>query len=332
MIPYYDLKSINSKCLVELQTTAQKIITSGHYISETHEFERNFADYVGAEYCVGTSSGTTALYLCLDAIDIRPGDEVITVSQTYKATAEAIKLAGGTPVYVDIDYTFTMDYSKIEEKITPKTKAIIPVHLYGNVCNMNKIMEIAKKHNLYVIEDCAQAHGSKLNGQHVGTFGHMGAFSFYPGKSLGGFGDSGAIVSNDPDIIEKIIYKHTYHRMDVMQAKLLDIKLIYLPDIIKQKQEIAEKYNEVFTNVLTISGVEHSYHIYPILRENREDFISDRIDDIELRYHYALPVHRMKGFEEMVYLPQTEYVSSRQISLPIYPGVDYERVMELCKR
>jgi len=337
VIPYYDLNAIQSEYLQEMKDAAASVISSGNYISTTNNFEPVFAEYVGAQYCIGTNSGTSSLQLALAALGIGYGDEVITVSHTYKATAAAILHAGATPVYVDIDDTFTMDASKIEDAITKRTKCILPVHLYGNVAPMKEIMEIAKEHGLYVIEDCAQAHGSKLNGKHVGTFGDVGCFSFYPGKALGACGDAGAVVCNDATLYNKMFEMHSYgdncigfnFRMDVLQAEILKLKLKYFPQQLKQKQAIAERYNRYFYDVKVRGGAEHSYHIYPILIDNRDQFIKERKDKVELRMHYENPVHKIEGYKKDCFLPMTEYVSSRQVSVPIYPSVDYKKVIEL---
>jgi len=337
VIPYYDLNAVQSEYLQEMQDAAASVISSGNYISTTNSFEPLFAEYVGAQYCIGTNSGTSSLQLALAALGIGLGDEVITVAHTFKATAAAIIHAGATPVYVDIDDTFTMDASKIEEAITKRTKCILPVHLYGNVAPMKEIMKIAKEHSLYVIEDCAQAHGSKLDGKHVGTFGDVGCFSFYPGKGLGACGDAGAVVCNDEALYNKMFKMHSYgegcigfnFRMDVLQAEILKVKLKYFPEILKKKQEIAGEYNKQFHDVSVREGVEHSYHIYPILIDNREKFIEERKNKLELRMHYETPVHKTKGYQQPCYLPVTEQISSRQVSVPIYPGVDYKKIIEL---
>lgn len=337
MIPYYDLNAIQSEYLQEITDAASSVISSGNYISLTNSFEPAFAEYVGARYCIGTNSGTSSLQLALAALGIGRGDEVITVSHTYKATAAAIIHAGATPVYVDIDDTFTMDASKIEQAITKNTKCILPVHLYGNVAPMKEIMRIAKKHKLFVIEDCAQAHGSRLNGQHVGTFGDVGCFSFYPGKGLGACGDAGSVVCNDEALYSKMFLMHSFgegeigfnFRMDVMQAEILRVKLKHFPEILKKKQEIAGEYNKYFHDVSVREGAEHSYHIYPILIDNREKFIEEHKDKLELRMHYETPVHKTKKYQQPCYLPVTEQVSSRQVSVPIYPGVDYKKIIEI---
>jgi len=337
VILYYDLNAIQSEYLQEMQDAAASVISNGNYISVSNDFEPAFAEYVGARYCIGTNSGTSSLQLALAALGIGRGDEVITVSHTYKATAAAIIHAGAMPVYVDIDDTFTMDASKIEDAITKRTKCILPVHLYGNVAPMKEIMAIAKKHGLYVIEDCAQAHGSRLDGQHVGTFGDVGCFSFYPGKGLGACGDAGAVVCNDEALYDKMFLMHSFgegqigfnFKMDVLQAEILKVKLKYFPEILKNKQKIAGEYNKYFHDVSIREGAEHSYHIYSILIDNREKFIEERKDKLELRMHYETPVHKTKGYQQPCYLPVTEQVSSRQVSVPIYPGVEYKKIIEL---
>jgi UDP-2-acetamido-2-deoxy-ribo-hexuluronate aminotransferase len=340
MIPYYDLNLIQSDYLLEMQSVASSVISSGNYISETNAFETEFANYVRSPYCVGTNSGTSSLILALKALDIGPGDEVITVSHTYKATVAAIVHVGATPVFVDIDDTYTMDPSKIRAAITPKTKCILPVHMYGNVAEMREIRNIALYNNLYIVEDCAQAVGSKYGGNHVGTFGDVGCFSFYPGKGLGACGNAGAVVCKDENLYNKMLRLRSHgegvigfnFRMDVLQAEILRIKLKYFPEQLKLKQTIAKFYNwHNMGEFRVLPFAQHSYHIYPILRENREEFINEFKDTVEMRMHYPLPVHRQKGYEQKVNLPMTDYVSSRQISIPIYPKLDYKLVVERIK-
>jgi dTDP-4-amino-4,6-dideoxygalactose transaminase len=338
MITFYNLNEIHGACRKEIDSVITKTIDNNAFISTSHEFENDFATYTNSQHCIGTSSGTSAIHLSLLALGVGADDEVITVSHTYRATVAPIYYCGATPVYVDIDEkTFVMDWKQIETKITPKTKVIIPVHLYGNVAPMKEIMEIANRHNLYVIEDCSQAHGSTLNGIHVGNFGHIGTFSFYPGKGLGAFGDAGCVVTNDQSIANKIRQLHSWgeneigynYRLSTLQAEILRVKLKYFDTILYAKRQIANKYNQHFDNVLIENGVDHSYHIYPILRDNRNELINRLKNDVELRIHYPLPVHKLNAYTTDDYLPVTDKISSTQISLPIYPNVNYKRIMSL---
>lgn len=333
VIPYYDMKSVNSNCVDELKQVAAKVIDSGNYILSAQNFEEEFARYVGSEHCVAVSSGTSALHLSLLALGVGPGDEVITVSHTFRATVAAIQYVGATPVFVDIDpKTFTMDPNKILNKITSKTKCIIAVHLYGNAADIASI----KAYNIPIIEDCSQAHGTTIHGQHVGTFGDIGTFSFYPGKGLGGLGDAGGVVTNNSEIAEKVRALRSWdsstvgynYRMDNIQAEFLRVKLKYFDDVLNSKIAVAEQYNKVFKYVNVNTGVRHSYHVYPILVNDRELFFKKISDKIDVKCHYSLPVHKQNSYPDAK-LPVTEHVSSSQISIPIYPNVDYKKVIGL---
>jgi dTDP-4-amino-4,6-dideoxygalactose transaminase len=338
MIPFYDLKSMHSKYRKELDLAISKTIDRSNFISSSHDFEGDFASYTGADFCVGTNSGTSAIHLALLTLGLKSGDEVITVSHTYRGTVAPILYCGAIPVYVDIDpKTFVMDWTKIEEKINSKTKVIMPVHLYGNVAPMKEIIKIAKKHNLKVVEDCSQAHGSRLNGIHVGNFGDIGTFSFYPSKGLGAFGDAGCIITNNKKIEKKLRslsswgdYEIGYnYRLSVLQAEVLKIKLKYFDEVLHQKRTIANYYNMYFDNVSTASGVEHSYHIYPILRNNRKKLINNLRNIIELRTHYDTPVHKLNAYKTDDHLPVTEKISSTEVSIPLYSSVDFKKVKDI---
>lgn len=338
MIPFCDLNSVNASCRKDIDQAISQTIDSNCFVSTTHKFQDHFALYTGAEFCVGTSSGTAAIHLALLALGVGPGDEVITVSHTFRGTVAPIYYCGATPVYVDIDAdTFVMDWTQIESKITANTKAIIPVHLYGNVAPMKEIMKIARRHDLYVIEDCSQAHGSTLDGIHVGNFGDIGTFSFYPSKGLGAFGDAGCVITNNKSLSQEICALSSWHpektgynhRLSVIQAAVLSVKLRYFDEVLWSKRQIANKYNTQFGDVCTQQGVEHSYHIYPILRENRNDLIDKLKNHVELRVHYSTPVHRLQAYRTGDCLPVTDSIAAKQISVPIYPGVDYRRVMNL---
>lgn len=338
MIPFYDLNKIHGLYRKEIDLVISRTIDNNSFISMSHEFENDFSKYTNSRYCVGTNSGTSAIHLALLSLGISTGDEIITVSHTYRATISPIYYCGATPVYVDIDpRTFLIDWTQIESKITSKTKAIIPVHLYGNVAPMLEIMSIARKHNLYVIEDCSQAHGSKLNGIHVGNFGDIGTFSFYPGKGLGAFGDAGCIVTNNKSLCENIRELHSWgenvvgynYRLSTLQGEILRIKLKHFDEVLYLKRKIADQYNQYFDHVHIEDGIEHSYHIYPILKNNRESLISSLKNDVELRIHYPLPVHKLPAYKTNDYLPVTESVSATQISLPIYPGLNCNKVIDI---
>ena len=337
MIKFYDMQSINYESIEDLCSASDRIIRSGNYVFGTDKFEEEFADYNGNKNCIGVSSGTSALHIALMALGIGPGDEVITVSHTFRATVSAIKYCNATPVFVDINpETYLIDANKIESKITSKTKAIIPVHLYGNVCDMDTITKIASNYNLSIVEDCSQAHGSEYNGKKVGTFGQFGTFSFYPGKGLGALGDAGCIVTNDKDLADKAMQLRSWddvsvgfnYRMSNLQAEFLRIKLKRYPDVLKQKIEIANYYNTAFNFCKTQPGVKHSYHIYPILVKDRQKIQNSIKEKVETKVHYPIPVHRYSSFANGVSLPVTERIANTVLSLPIYPGVDAKTVVE----
>ena len=339
MIPFYSFEKIHGSIEKELIKKASEIISSGNYVFGTNKFEEEFAEYVGCKYCVAVSSGTSALHLSLLALGIKPGDEVITVSHTFRATVAAIEYCGAIPVYVDIDpNTFVMDSTQIENKITNKTKCILPVHIYGNMADMNEIMRIANRHNIPVLEDCSQAHGSTLNKQHAGTFGSLGTFSFYPGKGLGALGDAGCIVTDNKELYDYLCKARSWddneigfnYRMSNIQSEFLRIKLKSFDEVLKEKRKIAEHYNSIL-NYIQTKNVEHSYHIYLILCKNRNQIIQDLKNKIELKVHYPLPVHRLPAYRNSYNLPVSDMIASHEISLPIYPGVDYNKVIEIFK-
>lgn len=338
MIKFYDMQAINNNSIDELTAKSIEIITSGNYVFGTDKFEEEFADYNGSKYCVAVNSGTSALHVALLSLGIGPGDEVITVSHTFRATVSAIRYCGATPVFVDIDpETYTMDPLQLENKINNNTKAIIPVHIYGNMCDMDAIMPIANKHNVPVIEDSSQAHGSELNGKKSGTFGKIGTFSFYPGKGLGALGDAGCIVTDDYDIAKFAMGVRTWddhtigynYRMSNLQAEFLRIKLKKYDEILEQKIEIAREYDKHYSFCKTKSQVKHSYHVYPILVNNREKFVNLIKDKVETKTHYSMPVHKFLAHKTGYHLPVTEHVADSEVSLPMYPGVDYKTVIEV---
>jgi len=338
MIPFYSFKEIHSSIEDQLIEQASSVIRSGNYVFGTNKFEEEFAEYTGAKYCVAVSNGTAAIHLALLALGVGPGDEVITVSHTFRATVAAIKYCGATPIFVDIDPdTFTMDYTQIESKITNKTKCILPVHIYGNMAPVQEIVAIAAKHNIPVVEDCSQAHGTTLNNKHVGTFGKIGTFSFYPGKGLGALGDAGCVITDDEHLAKLMSRVRQWddndvgynYRMANIQAEFLRIKLKTFNHVLEQKRLVAEEYNKHFNFVKTKHGVNHSYHVYPILAKSRDQLINNVKPELDLKSHYPLPVHKLTAYKESYWLPVTEKIAAHEVSLPIYPGVNYQRVIEI---
>lgn len=339
MIPFYSFQQIHQDIEDNLVDAAAAVIASGNYVFGTERFEEEFAAYVGSRYCVACNNGTSALHLALLALGVGPGDEVITVSHTFRATAAAIRYCGATPVYVDIEHdTLVMDANQLSNAITDRTRAIIPVHLYGNMANMHSILMVAREHNIPVVEDSSQAHGSTLSGRHAGTMGDLGTFSFYPGKGLGALGDAGCVVTNDENLARFMRSVRTWddnhvgfnYRMSNIQAEWLRIKLRNFDIVLQQKRDVASHYNHHWSYVRTREDVEHSYHVYPIMVEDRSRFMAYARDrGLEVKSHYPVPVHRMPAYRAPFSLPITDHVSSHQVSLPIYPGVDYHNVIEI---
>src|SRR5262249_38151313 len=306
-------------------------------------FEEEFAAYCHTKFAAGVNTGTSALHLAFLAAGIGAGDEVITVSHTFMASVSSIRYAGAKPVLIDIDpRTYTMDPARIERAITKHTKAILPVHLYGQTADMDPILDIAKKHNLLVIEDACQAHGAEYKGKRAGTMGHMAAFSFYPGKNLGACGEGGAFVTNDPEYIKKVRmlrdwgqekrYHHALegynYRMDNIQGAFLRIKLRHLPACTEARRAHAALYRELFTGSpvrfpAEMPYAKHVYHIYSLAAQNR-DAMQKALGDkgIATGFHYPIPVHLQACFAHLGHkagdFPHTEKAAAEQISIPMF--------------
>lgn len=352
-IPFVSFKPMERELDKELRNAFERVYMRSWYIEgvEDENFEKAFAEYCGVNYCVGTGNGLDALMLALKALEIGAGDEVIVPSNTYIATALAVTYVGATPVFVEPDIrTYDIDPKLIEEKITKKTKAIMPVHLYGQPCDMDAIAAIAEKYNLYIVEDCAQAHGATYKGKRIGSFGDAAGFSFYPGKNLGALGDAGAAVSNKKSIADKIralgnygsdykyhhIYKGNNSRLDEMQAAFLSAKLPHLDKINEERRRIAEKYLEKIDNPkiilpYVIDGVEPVWHIFAIrcnVREALEKHLND--NGIGTNKHYPIPMHMQKCYEDLGIregeLPIAEEISKTELSIPMYYGMTEEEV------
>lgn len=334
----------------EYNQKAIEVLNSGWYIlgKEVSSFEEEFAKYVGTKHCVGLASGLDALQIAFRLIGIKPGDEVLVSSNSYVACVMGITMNGGTPVFVEPDEYDNIDANKIEEKITPHTKAILAVHLYGQSCDMDKILEIAHKHNLKVIEDCAQSHGTKWNGKMTGSFGDIACWSFYPTKNLGAFGDGGAITTNNDQYAEdckmirnygsKVHYQNDVvgmnSRLDELQAGLLRVKLKYLDELNNERIAIANRYlNEVknpyIRSLATRPGSNNVYHQFVIHSEYRDELIKYLNDnEIGTIIHYPIPPHLSKAYEYLGLskgsLPIAEKYASEVLSLPMYNGMDKE--------
>ncbi len=352
-IPFVDLQTQYQGLKPDVDAAVLAVMQRGDFIlgRAVVEFEKAFAEYCGAEYCVGVDSGYSALELIIRAYDIGPGDEVITAANTFIATTLAISNAGATPVLVDCDpKTYNLDANKIEAAITSRTKAIMPVHLYGQTADMDAILAIARKHNLYVFEDAAQASGARYKGRMAGSLGDAAAFSFYPGKNLGAYGDGGAVTTNDADIAEKIRllrnigqkvkYFHEVkgfnNRLDTMQAAVLGVKLPHLDGWNENRRHAAAAYAEQLADLpmvtpTTADYAEHIFHLYVVRVENREplmEYLKER--GIATGLHYPIPIHLQPAYAELGYergdFPVTEAYAETILSLPIFPELDEVKV------
>lgn len=345
----------------EYEEAALRALNSGWYIlgREMEEFEKAFARYLGVKHCIALNSGTDALVIAVRALGIGAGDEVIVPANAYIASVIGITENGATPVFVDANEYMEMDVEAIEAKITDKTKAILPVHLYGQPCKMDTIMGLAEKYGLYVIEDCAQCHGSTFAGQLSGTFGTIGCFSFYPTKPLGAMGDAGAVTTNDDALAEKLRMlrnygsKVKYHneingvntRMDEIQAALLKVALKYMDDGNNERVRLANKYLEGIRNPLiklprVAPGNTHVFHLFPILCEERDRLQAFLLENgVKTQVHYPIPPYVAECYSDWGYawedFPMTAKHAATEISLPIYAGMPEEEadyVIEVLNR
>ena len=365
-VAYVDLEAQYIGIRAEVLMALEGICKSGRFAQgpATTEFEAKFADYCEAGHCVSLNSGTSALHLALRCLDVGPGDEVITVAMTFIATAWAISYVGATPVFVDIDpLRRTMDPAKLEAAITPQTKAIIPVHLYGTPAEMDHIKAVADRHGLPIIEDAAQAHGARYRGKRVGQVGQITCFSFYPSKNLGAYGEGGALITNDASIAKRArslrdhAQSHKYlhdelgynYRMDSFQAAVLGIKLKRLDAWNAARADRAAHYAELLTNSsytlpMNPPDSESVWHCYVIETPER-DRVRSALNDagVETAVHYPVPVHLQKAYAHLHYkpgdLPITETLCQHCLSLPIYPELSKTKIstiasilLELCGR
>ena len=352
-IPFVDLRAQYRQIKDEVDPAVLAVMNRGDFIlgGAVADFERVFADYCGVKYCVGVDSGYSALELIVRAYDIGPGDEVITAANTFIATTLAISNAGATPVLVDCDpVTYNIDAAKIEAAITPRTKAIMPVHLYGQTADMDAILAIARKHGLRVFEDAAQASGARYKGHRAGSLGDAAGFSFYPGKNLGAYGDGGAVTTNDPEIAEKIRLLRNigqkvkyYHevkgfnnRLDTMQAAVLGVKLPHLDGWNASRRRAAATYAALLADLPLVTPVtadyaEHIFHLYVVRVANREALMDHlKTLGIATGLHYPIPIHLQPAYAELGYkrgdFPVTEAYAETIVSLPIFPELDDDKV------
>jgi len=365
-LPLIDLKAQYATIKPEIDAAIQQVLDSAAFINgpDVSAFEAEFAQFCEVNHAIGVASGTAALQLALLAFDIEAGDEVITVAHTFCATAEAIAHVGARPVFVDIDpRTYTIDPDAIQRAITPKTKAIIPVHLYGTPADMDAINAIAQKHGLVVIEDAAQAHGARYRGRAVGGLGHAACFSFYPGKNLGAYGDAGAVTTNDAQIAQRLFalrdhgrlrqangkpakYEHSLigfgERLDTLQAAILRAKLRHLHDWTMRRRHLARVYYQLLAHLpIGLPDVPDDrtavYHLFVVRAPQRDLLRSFLLEQgIETGIHYPIPLHLQKAFSYLGYkagdLPQTERAAAEILSLPLFPEMseaDCARVAQI---
>jgi len=357
MISLVDLKKENQEIGEEIRNAFRWVQERGQYVlgDELSKFEEEYAGYIGTTCCIGVNSGSDALILALKAIGISPRDEVILPSHTFIATADAVVRNGAIPVFADIDpQTYCLDFNSVTGMITPRTRALIPVHLYGHPADMAPLQELAEEHAFPIIEDACQAHGAEYRSKKTGGIGDIGCFSFYPGKNLGAYGDAGCIVTNDKEIAERIRMLRNYgqrkkyehicigmnSRMDEIQAAVLRVKLRYLDQWNGRRRKLAKVYNELLERDNLIKPVEmsyahHVYHQYVVRVKNRDGlFRSLREHNIEAGIHYPVPVHQQpayKGKGLMAGLPITEIITKEILSLPIHPWMEEEALLYIAE-
>ena len=355
-IPFLDLKSQYRQIKPKIDAAVLRVLDSGQFVlgPEVNAFEERFAAYSGAGHCVAVNSGSSALHLALLAAGIGPGDEVITVSMTFVATTAAILYAGARPVFVDVDpVTWTMDPAKVAAAITPRTKAILPVHLHGLMADMDPILEIARRHGLVVIEDAAQAHGARYKGRPAGSIGDIGCFSFYPGKNLGAYGEGGAVTTSNPEIAKKVAllrdwgqevrYRHVLagfnYRMDGIQGAVLNVKMDYIDGWTEGRRAAAARYDRLLTplSLRRPSPPAHCYHVYHVyaVEHPRRDEAMKALQaaDVGVGAHYPVPVHLQPAYADprvkLGDLPVTEALAAQFLSLPIYPELEMAQAQEV---
>jgi dTDP-4-amino-4,6-dideoxygalactose transaminase len=357
-VPYLDLKAQYQSIKPEINAAVSRVLESSQFVlgEEVAAFERDFAKYCGTAECIAVNSGTSALHLALLAAGIGPGDEVITVPFTFVASVAAILYTGARPVLVDIDpHSFNMNADAVDAAITARTKAVLPVHLYGQTADMDPILDVARRHGLAVIEDAAQAHGAKYKGRSAGNLGDIGCFSFYPTKNLGAYGEGGAITTSNPAYAQKIRmlrdwgqdrkYHHVLrgfnYRMEGLQGAILRVKLPYLERWTDARRAIAAKYKQQLAD----SGLalppempwaRHVYHIYSLRTPDRDSFRAAlELQGIQTGVHYAIPVHLQPGYADLRYqkgsFPESEAAAQEVVALPIYAELSQDQVDAVCR-
>ena len=352
-VPFVDYPTHYRRMEGEIDAAVKKVLTGGDFVlrQQLREFENNIASFLGVNYAVGVNSGTDAMHLSLLAAGLGPGDEVITVAHTFVATVAVIVHCRATPILVDVDEDFNMDMEQLEQAISPRTKAILPVHLNGRLCNMEKLMAIANKHNLLIIEDAAQALGASFDGQKAGSFGLTGCFSFYPAKILGGVGDGGIVATNSSEITEKIcllrdhgqqretgdiLYYGFNSRLDNLQAAILDVKLKHLPDWIERRRELAGLYEKGLSDLPQIKtplrpqrGRYFDVFTNYVVRAEKRDGLASYLKEcgIEVLISWPKPMHHHQALGLGHFrLPETERISKEVLSLPLNTEISNEQV------
>ena len=345
-VPFVDLKQQYVSLKDEVLAAVANVFETTQFVlgKEVATFEAEFASFSGAKHGVAVNSGSSALHLALMAAGVGPGDEVITVPLTFVATVQAIQNTGAKPIFVDVDpVTYTMDPSLVEAAVTPRTKAILPVHLYGSPADMDPILDVACRHNLMVIEDAAQAHGAEYKGRRCGSIGDLGCFSFYPGKNLGAYGEGGLVTTDLPEIARKIRmlrdwgaekkYEHVLkgfnYRMDGVQGAILRVKLRYLEAWTEARRRHAAAYNRLLSDSGLILPVEtpgnrNVYHIYPVLTKQRTELMQSLdASGVQSGIHYPYPVHLLPAYSDLGYVrgdfPKSERIAAEELSLPMFP-------------
>jgi dTDP-4-amino-4,6-dideoxygalactose transaminase len=355
-VPYLDLKAQYASIKTEIDAAIARVLDSCQFVlgSEVAGFEQEFSTYCGTSECIAVNSGTSALHLALIAAGVGPGDEVITVPFTFVASVAAVLYAGARPVLVDIDpRSFTLDPAAIEAAITPRTKAILPVHLYGQPADMDPIMEVARRHGLIVIEDAAQAHGAKYKGRPVGSIGDMACFSFYPGKNLGAYGEGGAVTTSNAEFARTIRmlrdwgqdrkYHHVLrgfnYRMEGFQGAILRVKLRHLGQWTEARRALVHQYDVLLADCEVETPTEmpwarHVYHVYTLRSDDRDALQAAlTTEGIQTGVHYSVPVHLQPAYADLGYgagaFPQAEAAAKQVLSLPLYPELSTESVTEV---
>lgn len=355
-VPFVDLRAQYLSIKAEIDESIRRVLDNTSFVlgREVEAFEAAFAEYTGARFCIGLNSGTAAIQLALMACGIGAGHEVLVPANTFFATAEAVSTAGATPVFVDADpVSYNIDVTGIEAAITERTRAIMPVHLYGQAADLDSIFEIAKRHQLLVIEDAAQAHGSLYQGRRVGALGAAGCFSFYPGKNLGAYGEGGAVVTNDEAIARRVRLlrdhgsERKYHheiigynfRLEGIQGAVLGVKLKHLDEWNRLRREHAARYTELLQeSYLTLpqemSDCEHIYHLY-VVQSERRDALQKALNEagVQTGIHYPIPVHLQPAYSSLGHLagdfPEAERQAERVLSLPMFPELTDEQLEQV---